>query len=425
MSARPTVCHVAPALADLLVPIASLKLDKANARKHSARNLDSIAESYRTFGQQKPIIIAPDCVVVAGNGQLAAAQKLGWTHIAAVVTNLAGAALRAFALADNRTAELAEWDDDALAKALAAIQDADPLLVQAVGFSEAEIAELLGPKDGLTDPDAVPEPPKKAITRLGDLWLLGDHRLLCGDSTKAEDTARLMNGQKADFVFTDPPYGHNNNDGDLIHKWESALGKPKTASSAARPIANDSPEEAARVYAAFLQAAAGLLSGGGCCCCCCGGGGPDPQFARWALEMDSAIGFKHAVVWDKGGLGMGWHYRRNYEFVLVAEKPGGPCHWYGGTDVGNVIRDIGKIIPSAEQHPTEKPVALPSLFIGLHSKRGEVVWEPFAGHGGTLIACEQLGRRCYAMEIEPKYCDVAVRRWEEFTGKKATREEAR
>ncbi|MFH1732787.1 MAG: DNA modification methylase, partial [Planctomycetota bacterium] len=283
-------------------------------------------------------------------------------------------------------------------------------------------AEPAEPVDGLTDPDAVPEPPRKAITKPGDLWLLGEHRVLCGDSTKADDVERLMDGEKADFIFTDPPYGHNNNDGgDLIHNWEKALGKPETKSSAARPIANDSPEDAARLYTAFLKIANGLLRSGGCCCCCCGGGGPDPQFGRWSLEMDREIGFKMAVVWDKGGMGMGWHYRRNYEFVLIAEKPGGPCHWYGGHDVPNVIRDIGKIIPTADQHPTEKPVALPAFFIPLHSQAGEIVLDPFLGSGTTLIAAEQLGRRAYGIEIEPRYVDVCVRRWEEFTGKKAKR----
>ena len=124
-------------------------------------------------------------------------------------------------------------------------------------------------------------------------------------------------------------------------------------------------------------------------------------------------------------MGMGWHYRRNYEFVLVAEKSGGKCHWYGGHDVPNVIRDIGKIIPTADQHPTEKPVALPAFFIPLHSKSREIVLDPFLGSGTTLIAAEQLGRRCYGLEIEPRYCDVIVKRWEQFTGRKATREKGK
>jgi len=206
MSDRPAVCHVAPALADLLVPIASLKLDKANAKKHPARNIESIAESYRRFGQQKPIIYGPDRVVVAGNGQLAAAQKLGWTHIAAVATNLTGPALRAFALADNRTAELAEWDDDALAKALAAIQNEDPTLALATAFSEAEIAKLMTEDPALPPgiDDLPPQPEPR--TRPGDLWTLGEHRLLCGSCTNLDDVKRLADGRLADYMFTSPPY---------------------------------------------------------------------------------------------------------------------------------------------------------------------------------------------------------------------------
>ena len=126
--------------------------------------------------------------------------------------------------------------------------------------------------------------------------------------------------------------------------------------------------------------------------------------------MDTVIGFKMAVVWDKGGLGMGWHYRRNYEFVLVAEQKGAKCAWYGGNDVPNVIRDIGKIIPSAEQHPTEKPVELPAFFIELHSQSGERVFDPFLGSGTTMVACQRLGRRCMGIEIEPKYCSVTLER---------------
>ena len=233
---------------------------------------------------------------------------------------------------------------------------------------------------------------------------------------KPEDVARAMSGDKADMVFTDPPYGHNNNDGDLIHNREKALGKPKTKSSAARPIANDGPE-ANQLVRAMFAIAANLLKPGCCCCCCCGGGGPDPQFARWSLWLDEAIPFKMCVVWDKGGLGMGWHYRRNWECILVAEKPGAACKWYGGNDVPNVIRDIGKIIPSADQHPTQKPIELAEFFLRLHSAKGDLIWEPFAGSGTTIIACEQLGRKCRAIEISPAYVAVALQRWADATGK--------
>src|SRR5574341_437969 len=214
-----------------------------------------------------------------------------------------------------------------------------------------------------------------------------------------------------DFIFTDPPYGHNNNDGDLIHRREEALGLVKRGLSdagAARPIANDGPEANALVQW-FFREANRLLRSGGCCCCCCGGGGPDPQFARWALWMDEAIGFKHAVVWDKGGLGMGWHYRRNYEFVLIAEKRGGACHWFGGNDVPNVVRIPGPK-PTEGSHPTPKPPALMRWFLNLHSQPGDMVLDPFAGAGTTLVEAKRMGRRAIGGEIDERWCEMAAER---------------
>jgi len=222
---------------------------------------------------------------------------------------------------------------------------------------------------------------------------------------------------KVDLVLTDPPYGHNNNNGDLAHHWEKALGLVKRGVAVAgesRPIANDGPE-ANDLFRDMLRLVSPLLRHGGCCCCCCcGGGGPDPQFARWSLWMDEEIGFKHAVVWDKGGLGMGWHYRRNYELMLVAEKPGGPCKWYGGNSQPNVIRLPG-IKPTPDDHPTPKPLALMALFVSLHSAPGDIVLDPFAGHGTTLVAAKQLGRRAIGIEIEERYCEIAARRIRETT----------
>ncbi len=253
-------------------------------------------------------------------------------------------------------------------------------------------------------------------TARGQLWELSEHRLLCADIEEKETIQRILCGTKVKMIFTDPPYGHKNNDGDLIQNREAALGKCKTASSQARPIANDGPEDAARLFTAFCRIASEVLEPGCCCCCCCCGGGPDPQFARWSLEIDAAIGFKHAVVWDKGGLGMGWHYRRNYEFVLVAEKPGAACHWFGGNDVPNIIRGIGKIIPSTDQHPTEKPADLAAWFLKLHSQEADLIFEPFCGSGSTLMACDSLKRICCATEIDPIFVGLALERWALATG---------
>ena len=183
-----------------------------------------------------------------------------------------------------------------------------------------------------------------------------------------------------DFIFTDPPYGHNNNDGDLISNWERALGRGEPGD--ARPIA---------------------------------GGGPDPQFARWALWMDEHLAFKQMIVWDKGKMGLGWHYRRSYETILVAQKGGGKCRWFDETKrVENVIRPgdygIRKIIPRKSDHPTPKPVELSAHFIGLHSRPGDVVLDPFMGGGSTGVAAVDLGRGFVGVELDERWFDIARRR---------------
>ncbi|MEY4940754.1 MAG: hypothetical protein RIQ93_2489 [Verrucomicrobiota bacterium] len=217
-----------------------------------------------------------------------------------------------------------------------------------------------------------------------------------------------------DFVFTDPPYGHNNNNGDLIHNREKALGKKETASSVARPIANDGVE-ANDLFRQVLPLLFDRLSPGCCCCCCGGGGGPDPQFARWSLWLDEVFNFKQMVVWDKGAIGMGWHYRRSYETILVGEKPGAACRWFDETQtIENIIRPgyrgISKIIPRADQHPTEKPIELAAHFIGLHTRPGETVCDCFMGSGTTGIACLRTGRNFIGIEKDPKHFATAVAR---------------
>ena len=196
------------------VAIAVLLNDPANVRTHDQKNIDAIKGSLRRFGQQKPIVVNADNVVVAGNGTLVAAKELGWTHIDVVRTKLAGSEATAFAIADNRTAELAAWDEEALAKTLAALQIDDEELATLTGFTEREIESLVSATTGAnTEADAEAQVDKGEELRAewgvkpGQLWLLGEHRVLCGDSTKAEDVARLMGGAKADLCFTSPPYG--------------------------------------------------------------------------------------------------------------------------------------------------------------------------------------------------------------------------
>ena len=235
-----------------------------------------------------------------------------------------------------------------------------------------------------------------------------------------------LDAASIDMVFTDPPYGHNNNDGDdLIRRRERALGeKPKvgwrgrptvaaTSQNPARPIANDGKEADDLVKWFFSESARLLKKPGCCCCCCCSGGGPDPQFARWSLWLDKVMRFKQMVIFDKGPMGMGWHYRRSYETILVAEQPG-KSRWYGGNEVENIIRPgaygIRKIIPSASQHPTEKPVELARHFIRLHSEPGDIILDPFAGHGTTLAAAKMEGRRAIGIELSEEFCLAAKKK---------------
>lgn len=222
--------------------------------------------------------------------------------------------------------------------------------------------------------------------------------------------------RSVDLIFMDPPFGHRNNDGDLTSKIEAVLGKGPAGPP--RPIANDGPEEANEFYRWMLAEAPRLLARPGtcCCCCCCGGGGPDPQFARWSLWMDEAapLQFKQMVVWDKGPMGLGWHYRRSYEVILVGQMPG-KCAWFDTTHrVENIIRPgdygIRKIIPRANEHPTEKPVALPAHFIRLHSQPGQLVLDPCMGGGSTGVAAIANGRRFVGVEVDRKWFWQARRR---------------
>jgi len=250
----------------------------------------------------------------------------------------------------------------------------------------------------------------KRVAAMVDKVVIGNATLYHGDCLEVLPTLSLV-----DCVITDPPYGHNNNNNDLIHRWEEALGVGKSPDEAARPIANDGPE-ANELFKAALPMLHSIMRPGSCCCCCCGGG-PDPQFARWSLWMDEVFDFKQMVVWDKGPMGMGWHYRRSYETVLVAQKAGAACNWQADKqDVENIIRPgqygIRKIIPQAHDHPTPKPVALASHFIGLHSKAGETVLDPFMGRGWVGQAASAMGRRFIGIEIDCEHFDHACERIE-------------
>ena len=387
-----------------LVPIDSLTFDPSNVRKHGEQNLATIKASLNRFGQQKPIVVDANGVVRAGNGTLMAAKALGWKEIAVVRSTLAGSEATAYAIADNRTAELAEWDDDALKQTLAALQIEDEDLAVATGFDAKEIDALLAP-DAVTE-DEVPEPPADPITKLGDLWLLGDHRLLCGDSTKAEDVGRLMAGAKAEMVFTDPPYGVN------------IQGKKN---GAATMIAGDLTQTAIP-FSFDLAVTAATTADARLYFC----GGEGNLYLYQKLFEKHCRQLPRHLIWIKNGFTMKPNgYHNQYEIIFHGYKPGGGSlqKWFGertedaASDCWRISRDAS----STYEHPTQKPIALPARAISNSSPAGGLVYEPFGGAGSTFLAAEQLGRKCYGMEISPAYCDVIVKRWETLTGRKATR----
>ena len=385
--------------------ISELKNDPANARKHSPRNLKSIRDSLDVFGQQKPIVVDSRGVVIAGNGTLEAARELGWEEIDVAVTDLDPAHAQAFGIADNRTAELAEWDTDVLGQLL---EGMDSDLADILSIDDLELPDSIDggeQVEGLTDPDEVPEPPEEPITQTGDLWLLGEHRLLCGDSTSAEDVGRLMDGGKADMLLSDPPYG------------VSYVGKTKESLT----VKNDELDESSLtelIRNAFNNAEAICRSGAYWFATV----PPGPLHLLFAEDWKCRGILRQIMVWAKDSLVLGhseYHYQ--HEPILFG--------WIAGDRHKNSDRTRTTLWEydrpkASREHPTMKPVPLWAQAVTDGSRRGEVVYDPFLGSGTTLIAAEQLGRKCYGMEIDPKYCDVIVKRWEDFTGQTATRETA-
>jgi DNA modification methylase len=420
--------------------VAELCADPANARLHSARNIEAIKASLKRFGQQKPIVVDDKGVVVAGNGTLEAARQLEWKTILCVVTNLQGADRTGFAIADNRTAELAEWDPDILAEQLKALEAQD-IDLDSLGFSGEDLAKLLdGVTDGLVDPDEVPLPPDEAVTKPGDLIVLGNHRLLCGDSAKPEDVDRLLNGAHIQLANCDPPYGVRveprsgnamaaglSSFGGPTHhqQMDAALGKSTRATTEKlrakdRPLVNDfvSDEEFARLLRAWFGNITRVLE-------------PGRGFYIWggysniwnypnALK-ESELYFSQMVIWVKEHPVLTRKdFMGNHEWCFYGWKEGAAHKFYGPANITDVW-SVKKVNPQSMVHLTEKPVELAVRAIQYSSLPGENVLDLFGGSGSSLIACEQTGRKAFLMEIDPLYADVIVSRWEKFTGRKAQR----
>lgn len=382
-----------------------------NARQHSEEQIARIAASIAEFGFVNPILTGVDGVLVAGHGRLAAARKLGLPTVPVVVLDhLTPTQRRALVLADNRLAELATWDDALLRIELEALQD-DGFDLDLTGFDADALAELLADEEpqieGRTEDDAIPEMPEEPVSRPGDVWRLGPHRLVCGDATTAEAYARLFpDGERADMVFTDPPYN--------VNYANSAKDKLRGKH---RPILNDALGEG---FYDFLFDALALIM----------------AHTRGAIyvamsssELDTLqAAFRAAgghwstfIIWAKNTFTLGRSdYQRQYEPILYGWPEGATRHWCGDRDQG----DVWQIKKPAKNdlHPTMKPVDLVERAIRNSSRPGDVVLDPFGGSGTTLIAAEKSGRVARLIELDPKYADVIVRRWQDWTGQQATRE---
>lgn len=393
-------------------PTAKLIPYAHNARTHSDEQVAQIAASIAEFGFTNPILTGSDGVIVAGHGRLAAAQKLGLELVPVVVLDhLTPTQRRALVIADNRIAENAGWDEEMLRIELQVLQD-NGFDLDLTGLDADALADLLAgdepDNEGQTDEDAVPEVTETPISRPGDVWIMGQHRLLCGDATVTESYDRLMQGGAADMVFTDPPYN--------VNYANSAKDKMRGKD---RAILNDNLGEG---FYDFLVAA---LT-------------PTVAHCRGAIyvamsssELDTlqsafrAVGghWSTFIIWAKNTFTLGRaDYQRQYEPILYGWPEGATRHWCGDRDQGDVwsIKKPQK----NDLHPTMKPVELVERAIRNSSRPGDVVLDPFGGSGTTLIAAEKSGRIARLIELDPKYVDVIVRRWEEFTGKQAIREAA-
>ena len=375
-----------------------------NSRTHSEEQIAQIAASIKEFGFTNPIIIDENNGIIAGHGRILAAQKLKLKEVPCIqVTGWSEAQKKAYVIADNKLALNAGWDEKMLALEFDDLQDLG-FDLSLTGFSDDEILALKPLEEvvGLTDEDAVPEAPETPVTIAGDIWILGDHRLMCGDSTDAGSVALLMDGQKADMWLTDPPYN------------VAYEGKTKDALK----IKNDSMKD--DVFRQFLRdsyvSADAVMK-------------PGAVFYIWHADSegynfrgaakDAGWTVRQCLIWKKSVLVMGRQdYHWKHEPCLYGWKDGA-AHLWAADRKQTTVLEFDKPSRNGE-HPTMKPVELFSYQILNNTKGQDVVLDSFGGSGTTCIAAEKNGRRAFMMELDPKYCDVIIKRWQDFTGKKAT-----
>src|ERR1043165_1517078 len=418
--------------------------------------VDAVAASIKEFGFRVPIVVDAESVIICGHTRWKASQKLGLETVPVhVATDLTPAQVKALRIADNKTSELAEWDFNLLPLELQDLRGMD-FNIDLLGFGSEELEKILGAgvsgNEGLSDPDAVPAPPDAAITQRGDIWILGNHRLMCGDSSKPEDLDRLLNGAKIQLVNTDPPYNvkvepRSNNaiaaglssfpatnaveasDGRGMHHQGFDLARDKSKAKATqkklrpkdRPLANDfvSDGEFDRLLRAWFGSIARVLE-------------PGRGFYIWGGYANCAnypsalkeceLYFSQAVIWVKEHPVLTRKdFMGNHEWCFYGWREGAAHYFTPEINNATDVWSIKKVNPQSMVHLTEKPVELAVRAMTYSSKPGENVLDLFGGSGSTLIGAERCGRNAYLMELDQLYADVIVKRWEEYTGKKAER----
>jgi DNA modification methylase len=377
-----------------------------NAKQHPDAQVAQIAASIREFGWGAPILVDGNNNVIAGHGRLLAARKLGMAEVPVVsMDHLTDTQRRALILADNKIGENASWEDELLGIELSELKDAG-FDLELTGFSTEEWEALIAgeetDKEGLTDEDAVPEV-LEPISKPGDLWVLGKHKVLCGDATKLDDYKRLLGDELVDMTFTDPPYN--------VNYANTAKDKMRGKN---RPIMNDNLGDSFEQFLKDACANIVVYTKGAI------------YIAMSSSELDTlqsafrASGGRWStfIIWAKNTFTLGRaDYQRQYEPILYGWKEGNDHYWCGARDQG----DVWNVKKPAKNdlHPTMKPVELVERAVRNSSKTKDLVLDPFGGSGSTLIACEKAGRRARLIELDPKYVDVIVKRWEEYTGQKA------
>ncbi len=384
-----------------------------NARQHPPEQIDQIAASMERFGFTIPMLVAEDGTIIAGHGRLMAAAQLGLAEVPVMVARgWSEEDRRLYTLADNRLAEIAEWDPEMLRIEIGELREDFGIEdMSLIGFSAEDLAEILpdaliDTTGGLTDPDDVPEVPEAPVTRPGDLWVLGKHRLLCGDSTVATDVQKVLGDVKADLCFCDPPYNVD---------YAGGVGAEKAGKG--RRIKNDALGDG---FGQFLYDACVLINShtDGAVYICMS----SSELQTLQSAFKSAGGhWSTFIIWAKDRFTLGRaDYQRQYEPILYGWPEGVKRHWCGDRDQGDVW-NIERPHKN-DLHPTMKPVSLVERAIRNSSRKGDLVFDPFGGSGTTLIAAEKTGRHASLIELDPKYVDVIVRRWQEFTGETAVLE---